>query len=100
MVKVCWFHGRDDRPCEGRLVKAHLIAKQTLKREVGKSRAIVWHPAVWVWACGGITGLGGHHGRFDARQLTLQRGDLPPALEHFADDWNLSWWLTRTYGEA
>jgi hypothetical protein len=37
----CWFKGLPDAgPCEGRLVKCHLVKQQVLKREGGSSSAI------------------------------------------------------------
>jgi hypothetical protein len=71
--------------CEGRLVKAHLVPKQTLKREF-RTRSVfadipvigedavdraVWDTRCWRWMCGGPTGIGGHHGAYDAYQIRL-----------------------------
>lgn len=95
---VCFLAKFSDRPCEGPLVRAHLIPAQTIRREVG-TRA-VWDDRVFVPACGGIVGIGGHHGQLDyTRSLRIPRAELPPDLEEFAAEFDLLWWLDRTYGE-
>jgi hypothetical protein len=82
-------------PCDGRLVKAHLIPKQLLRRE----RLPLWPDEVWVPMCGGISGIGGHHGQLDhSRKLRIPREALPAPTEAFAAEHNLSWYLDRTYG--
>jgi hypothetical protein len=98
-------------PCDGRLVRAHLIPAQLLKRETNaavRARAmtqatqdmLVWDPRAWVWMCGGPTGIGGHHGRLDySRRLRIPRHRIPPETEEFAAELGLGWWLDRTYGE-
>jgi hypothetical protein len=59
---------------------------------------IVWDPRVWVPLCGGPTGIGGHHGKFDGRSIRLRREDLPAAVEEFAAQYGLGWSLERDYG--
>src|SRR6516165_8667515 len=85
----CWLaaHGRWEDgampSCSGRLVKAHLIPQQVLLRELASevSAPLVWDERVWVWACGGVTGIGGHHGAFDqARRLGVPRSAVPREL--------------------
>ena len=90
--------------CEGRLVKAHLIPKQRIKREVrvpswdvGKYQDVIWDPRVWVPMCGGPTGIGGHHGAFDAKQIRLRRDELPEGLIEFAREYGLEWSIERDY---
>ncbi len=85
-------------PCDGRLVRAHLIPRQVLKRE--------WHgcaindPRSFMWACGGPMGASGHHGMLDsARTLRIPRERLPRVLEELAEELGLTWWLDREYGE-
>lgn len=107
--------GRPMAPCVGRLVRAHLIRQQvienrikTLAREQGKPpdlavmacQHIIWHKAVWVWACGGEGyGSEGHHGMLDhTRKLKLPRSAIPADCEQFAEELGLTWWLDRTYG--
>ena len=90
--------------CEGRLVKAHLIPKQALKRELATKLwkggmgqvdareaaiGLAWDGSVWRWMCGGPTGLGGHHGQFDAKQIRLD--GLPEDLVGFLREWDLEW---------
>lgn len=93
----CWvaFHIVSPGPCSGRLVKAHLIPAQLLKRE----QLDHWDPRVWVPLCGGATGLSGHHGQLDhSRTLKIPRDALPPAVEEFAAEHGLTWYLEREYG--
>src|SRR4051812_26964881 len=94
---TCWLAPFSTRPCEGRLIRAHLIPRQLLKRE-GLARFID-DPATWVPGCGGITGCSGHHGQLDsARTLRVPREALPEALEAFCADHGLLWFLDREYG--
>jgi hypothetical protein len=97
----CWFASLPGAgPCDGRLVRCHLIPKQTIVREVrpGGVRAS-WDDRVWVWGCGGPTGLSGPHGMLDSsRTLRIPRARLPPSVESFAVDHGLGWWLDREYG--
>jgi hypothetical protein len=83
-------------PCEGRLIMAHLIPRQLLKREGG--RWAIVDARSWVWACGGITGCSGHHGAFDsAKTIRLPREALPDGTEELAALLGLTWWLDRNY---
>lgn len=104
MIPTCFFAHRGD--CDGRLVKAHLIPKQRIKREFPKSLEnldiptrleILWDPRCWTWMCGGPTGLGGHHGAFDAKQIRIRRSHLPEGVEEFAAEYGLEWSLERDY---
>lgn len=105
-------------PCDGRLVRCHLIPRQILRREVwaqrealrppaeasgrvfpSRLRELCWDTRCWVYGCGGLTGMGGHHGQLDhSRTLRIPRVLLPAGLEEFAMDYGLSWWLDREYG--
>lgn len=104
-------------PCDGALVRCHLLPRQLLKRtwrEVHhgsrrqKRRELPWRhledllvdPATWVPGCGGPSGAGGHHGMLDvARTLRIPRGALPDATEEAARTLGLVAWLEREYGE-
>jgi hypothetical protein len=56
-------------------------------------------PRCWVWGCGGPMGPGGHHGQFKPDgPRPIPRHRLPPALEEFAAELGLEWWLDYTYG--
>jgi hypothetical protein len=98
---ACWLaahgvyeNGDQTPPCEGRLVRVHLIAQQILKREGGEPG----DPRSYVLACGGLTGVGGHHGDFDStRKLRVPYAALPADLRALADELNLDWWLRRNY---
>jgi hypothetical protein len=103
MSPSCWFEYLGG--CDGRLVKAHLIPKQRIKREVRVPvtvgygiNEVVWDERCWTWMCGGPTGIGGHHGAFDAKQIRIQPWDLPPSLLEYAQEYGLEWCLERDYG--
>jgi hypothetical protein len=89
--------------CDGQLVKAHLIPKQRIKREtlIGATKTqmaeVVWDPRCWVYMCGGPTGIGGHHGAFDAKQIRLNYVELPTAVKEYAEEYGLEWSLERDY---
>lgn len=119
---ACWFAGREEAgPCDGVLIRAHLVPKQRIRRELDSRRArlrregverlggllvipesmedgVVWDRRAWVPMCGGIMGNAGHHGAFDHRQLRIARGDLPAVVEEFAAEFGLEWSLERDYG--
>lgn len=102
-LRVCYLgtFGRmelgDPMPaCDGKLVKCHLLPRQLLRRH----RIDEMAPGSWVWGCGGPTGLGGHHGMFDAgRTLRIPRETLPGETELLAVKAGLVWYLDRVYGE-
>lgn len=83
-------------PCEGRLVRCHLIDQQLLNKmglETGD-------PDTYVLGCGGMTGLTGHHGMLDtSKRLRLRVEDLPAEVLDFAARHNLMPWLEKKYGE-
>lgn len=113
-------------PCDGALVRCHLLPRMVLKKEFpygviegvdgswrpspnrssafveGLSyrslRSLIKDPASWVWGCGGPTGLGGHHGQFDTLRLAVLRERVPEALEVFAAELGIAWWLDRRFG--
>lgn len=98
----CWFAQNvpNAGPCDGSLIKAHLIPRQLMRRELTPEqyKEAQWDPRGWVWGCGGVTGLGGHHGRLDvARTLRIPFDRLSPDLLAFARDYGLEWWLLREY---
>lgn len=107
VTEGCWAAERlpGAGPCSGRLIKAHLIPKEFLKRELRARfggtvpRAVLWDPRVWVPMCGGPVGLSGHHGKVDGKQLRIPRRMLPPELEEFAREHGLAWRLDHDYGE-
>lgn len=104
----CWLAQFSERPCEGQLIRAHLIPKQRIRRELRGRHdlgydgldAAIWDPRVWVPACGGPTGCSGHHGVFDGRQLYVPRWALPEGVEEYAREYGLVWSLDRDYGVA
>jgi hypothetical protein len=117
----CFFQGQG--PCDGRLIRAHLIPRSLLKREFphgvlledGRWRKATryedrydlahrtWQllaadPRSWVPCCGGPQGNGGHHGQLDhSRTLRIPRDQLPEAVEQFAAELGLTWFIDRTY---
>ena len=100
----CWFAEVFDDPdiyevgpCDGPMDRCHLIPKQRIKRELEGAPPMmveeaVWHPSVWVSGCHR------HHGNFDARMIRVMRSQLPPAVEHFAEVFEMEYFLTRDYG--
>lgn len=114
----CWFADLPGAgPCEGALVKCHLLTRQELKKlwrsyhhRAGQPeprwpfkhrslQALRDDPRCWVYGCGGPCGPGGHHGQFkpDGPRV-IDRHRLPEGLEEFAAELGLTWWLERTYG--
>ena len=101
--------------CEGRLVKAHLVPKQTLRRELRYRgtldpekpsgaverwlHEVIWDERCWRWMCGGPTGLGGHHGQYDAKQVRIPREQVPPDLVAFLAEHGLEWMVDKYLGE-
>lgn len=95
---VCFLARFTDTRCNGRLVRAHLIPRQLLKRE--GHEALIPDSRTWVWACGGLVGSTGHHGQLDySRTLRIPRAALPAAVEAVAAEMGLTWWLEREYGQ-
>jgi len=98
----CWLRRFSEEPCEGRIIRAHLVDRQLLKRE--RLAHLIDDPRTWVPACGGMTGLGGHHGAADPmlsarRELVVPRWAIPEELELLMSAVGLSWWLAARYGE-
>lgn len=119
----CFFADLPDAgPCDGQLVKAHLLPRQRLRREFALGvvledgkwrklkrtedryelpyrnlRALIDDPASWVPCCGGPTGIGGHHGDLDGLRLRLSREQLPEAFIWFCEELGLGWYVDRTY---
>ena len=92
---VCFFAQFSSEPCSGRMERAHLVRAQTIRREVGRARAVIWCPAVWRHACFR------HHWMFDqAKTLIVPRSAIPADTEQWAAEHGLTWWLDRTYREA
>jgi hypothetical protein len=123
LAQVCQLAQFSDAPCEGRLVRCHLIPQQVIRRELrpmfktGPAKRdlenIVWDPRTWVWACGGFGhGNMGHHGLLDnPGGIEPPRAALPDGVEEFALEWDSrlrdhghtkGWpfqsYLERTYG--
>jgi hypothetical protein len=122
MSAVCFLAAFSDRPCDGRLVKCHLIPRRTIAEAVqvglqarrrtfeislAEYDAMIGGAIVranrdersWVWGCGGPMGPTGHHGMLDAsRTLRIPRHRLPAGLEEFAEELGLGWYLDREYG--
>lgn len=110
--------------CSGALVRGHLIPRSLLKREYRYGALLEdgkWRPMKrnedrydlkfrslleliedsrsYVPICGGPMGNGGHHGALDqSRRLRIPREYLPAAVEEFAEELGLLWWVEREYG--
>lgn len=118
MSDGCWFAralGPSIGPCDGRLVQAHLLPKEKLRREVlprfdAQTRSsiptraalskILWDPRIIVMACGGPMGNGGHHGRFDSWALSVPREKLPVSVLEFARENGLEWMIDWRFGRG
>lgn len=91
----CWLRPFDlrGRACSGRMDRAHLIERQTLRREgLGE---FIPDRATWVAACRL------HHGSFDNfRGVVVPRGAVPEATELFAVRERLLWYLDRRFGRV
>lgn len=102
-VRRCWLAQFSNMPCDGELVRVHLIPRQLIKREVRPKSLIpmvVTDPRSWVWGCGGPMGNGGHHGMLDqSRTLRIPREAIPERTEELAEEHGWGWWLDREYGE-
>lgn len=74
----------------------HVIPKQVLKRSLGERmfKVVVFDERV------GVPLRRWHHDQWEARRLQVPRSMLPPALETFAVEHGLDWWLWRTFGKA
>jgi hypothetical protein len=99
----CWLAQFSEHPCDGRLIRAHLIPKQRVKRELrgygpAKLAEVLWDTRCWIPACGGMMGNAGHHGAFDQRQLYVPRWALPAGVEEYALEHGLVWSLDRDFG--
>jgi hypothetical protein len=100
--------------CEGRLVKAHLVPKQTINREViapllrehgqivterALKDSILWDPRCWRWMCGGWGyGSSGHHGMYDAYQIRLHA--WPEDFLEFLREYGIEWMADRYATES
>ncbi len=90
---------RPDVPCDGRVVRVHLIPRQLLKRH-GYSDAIA-DPRTYVYACGGPMGASGHHGMLDSsRTLRVPLEAVPQQTRWLAYELGLDWWIEREYGRG
>jgi hypothetical protein len=113
MTPTCYLARFSDRPCDGRLISAHLVPRKLLRRQFPKGTTVqrdgeeifvslaemVLDQRTWVWACGGIMGNSGHHGMLDtSRTLRVPRWALPAGLEAFAAEVGVEWWVEREYG--
>ena len=89
-----------DHPCEGPVVRCHLIQEQWLLNTLGLSMFDAWHEDFWIPGCNGLgTPHGGHHFRLDNGLLKIDREFLPARLERRAalDD-RIEAKLEREYG--
>jgi hypothetical protein len=94
-IPACWLaQFAPGVSCEGRMQKAHLIRGQTIRREVSRSKLVLWAPAVWRPACYR------HHTMLDqSKTLQIPRSAIPVETELWAAEHGLEWWLAETYGE-
>lgn len=129
---ACFFAGWPDvTPCEGQLVRAHLIAKGRIKKAFRNGAwrdgerwinripdealddpetIAAWRHLTleeiqadrrcWIPVCGGLTGIGAHHGQLDnpSSKLRLTRAQLTLDVEEFAAEFGFEALLDREYG--
>jgi hypothetical protein len=95
----CFFAHRGG--CEGRLVRAHLVPRQAIKREVvivARRKRAVDDSRSWRWMCGGPTGIGGHHGAYDAYQIRLHA--WPEDFLQFLREYGIEWMADKYATES
>jgi hypothetical protein len=102
----CWLARFSETPCDGQLVRVHLIPRQRMKKSWSEIRhrwpgtldQLIADPRSWVLGCGGPTGVGGHHGELDySRRLRIPLFALPTETVLLAEAIGLDWWLQREY---
>jgi hypothetical protein len=100
--RFCWLARFASTPCDGGLVRCHLLPRQLLRRELkSRWRAVAADERSWVFGCGGPMGNGGHHGELDqARTLRVPREALPPGLVELAGELGLTWWIDHEYDKG
>jgi hypothetical protein len=92
----CWLKQFSTTPCDGQLVRCHLIPRQLLARE--GHDALIEDRRTWVPGCGGPTGIGGHHGELDtSRKLRIPLWRIPTETLLLLEEIGLGWWLEREY---
>jgi hypothetical protein len=78
-------------------VKAHLVPKQTIKRELQGDpylADLIWDSRCWRWMCGGWGyGSSGHHGAYDAYQIRLHA--WPEDFLQFLREYGIEWMADR-----
>ena len=102
MRRECWLAQFSANPCEGGLIRAHLLPKQLIRREIRdreEAQMVINDPRSWVPCCGGRSGLAGHHAELDTTMsIVIPRSALPPDLEELAAEVGMMWWVDRHYG--
>lgn len=143
---ACWLAQFTDTPCEGALVRCHLLERQKLRQAYpdgalaleGLLRTLwrcdlieeipervyypihLWEqtvypagiapaftldsladdPRLWRPGCGGITGIGGHHGLLDGFKLKPPRSAIPEETLDAARELGLLWAIERDHRYA
>jgi hypothetical protein len=92
----CFFADWDVGPCDGQLVRAHLVKRQALRR-AGHAEAIT-DPRSFVWCCGGPQGNGGHHGKLDSGQLRVGIERLPLGFVELMRELSMTHYIVKFYG--
>jgi hypothetical protein len=113
-AEPCWLAQFSDKPCEGRVIKAHLIPRRKLREVWVRAHRgslpsglptrhktlseLIDDPRTWIPACGGITGQAGHHGMLDmSRTLRIPWEMIPGSTKHLAAQIGLLPWLEHEY---
>jgi hypothetical protein len=109
MTDGCWLAQFSDTPCDGALVRCHLIPRQRLKKSwadirhrwTGTLQELIDDRRTWVPACGGPMGVGGHHGELDfSRKLRIPIWRLPTETLLLVEAIGLDWWVVREYARG
>jgi len=93
----CFFADWEDTgPCNGQLVRAHLVKQQVLTRE-GHDEAR-FDPRSWIPVCGGPQGNAGHHGKLDGGQIRMGIERLPDGFLELMAELSMTWYVVKHYG--
>jgi hypothetical protein len=76
----------------------HDVRTVALDGQVMPLDGLLWDERLWVPACGGPTGIGGHHGAYDCGRIAVPPEKLPPGLREYLAELGLEWMIERYFG--
>lgn len=97
---TCFLKDFSEEKCSGgKLIRAHLIGQNFLKRELGKREGerAARDERSWVYGCGGSFGIAGHHHEFDHQGLVIPLERLPDTFLAFLNDYGLDWYAPKHF---